>query len=73
MKGLEVCQATNERWFSASTLAARVASFGILNKGSLVKFMALSIHAWYGIVRDANCLCALGFGRPLSCLKYKDD
>ena len=62
MKGLEVCQATNERWFSMSALDARAASFGILDEHSLVKFTAISIHAWYSIVRDADRLCMLGFG-----------
>ena len=65
MKGLEVCQATNERWFGTGALDARVASFGILDEHSLVKFTAISIHAWYGIVRDADRLCMLGFGCPL--------
>ena len=67
MKGLEVCQATNERWFGTSALDARVARFGVLNEHSLVKFTAISIHAWYGVVRDANCLCVLGFCSPLIC------
>ena len=69
MKGLEVCQATNERWFGTSTLDARVASFGVLDEHSLVKFTAISIHAWYSVVRDADCLCTLGFCSPLICLK----
>ena len=69
MKGLEVCQATYERWFGTSALDARVAGFGILDEHSLVKFTAISIHAWYGVVRDANRLCALGFGSPLICSK----
>ena len=68
MKGLEVCQATNERWFGTGALA-RVASFGVLDEHSLVKFTAISIHAWYGVVRDADRLCALGFGCPLICSK----
>ena len=69
MKGLEVCQATNERWFGTGALDARVASFGVLDEHSLVKFTAISIHAWYGVVRDANRLCALGFCGPLICSK----
>ena len=30
MKGLEVCQATYERWFGTSALDARVAGFGVV-------------------------------------------
>jgi hypothetical protein len=31
----------------------------------LAKFTAISIHAWDGIVRDADRLCVLGFGSGL--------
>ena len=70
MKGLEVSQATNKGWFGPSMLAAGIADFGALNQDSLVKFTAISIHAWDSMVRDADCLGMLVLGVSLFCLMF---
>lgn len=63
MKRLEFGQAANVRWFGTGALG--IAGFGIVDENSLAKFTAISIHAWYGAVRDADRLCALAFGGSL--------
>jgi len=70
LKGLEVSQATNKGWFSTSALAAGIANFGTLDQDSLAKFMAISIHAWDSIVRDADCLGTLVLGVALFRLMF---
>ena len=70
MKGLEVSQATNKGWFSTSVLATGIADFGALDQDSLAKFMAISIHAWYSVIRDADCLGTLVLGVALFCLMF---
>ena len=73
MKGLEVSQAANNGWFGASMLAIGIANFGILSQDSLVKFMAISIHAWDSVVRDADCLGMLVLGVTLFHLMFPID
>jgi len=70
LKGLEVSQATNKGWFSTSALATGIADFGALDQDSLVKFMAISIHAWDSVVRDADHLSMLVLGVALFCLMF---
>jgi excinuclease UvrABC ATPase subunit len=65
LKGLKLCQTANKRRLSTSALAARIAGFRVLDEDGLAKFTAISIHAWDGVVRDADRLCALGFGSGL--------
>jgi len=70
LKGLEVSQATNKGWFGTSALAAGIADFGALDQDSLAKFMAISIHAWDSVVRDADCLGTLVLGVALFHLMF---
>jgi len=46
-------------------LATGIADFGALNQDSLAKFMAITIHAWDSIVRDADHLGMLVLGVTL--------
>lgn len=70
LKGLKLGQTSNERWFGACALVTGRTSFGVLNEDGLAKFTAISVHAWYGVVRDANRLCAFAFSICLFCSKY---
>jgi len=65
LKRLEISQATNVRWFGTSMLAAGIAGFGVLDIDGLAKFTAISDHAWYSGVGDANRLGTLAFGTSL--------
>ena len=70
MKGLEVSQATNKGWFGTSVLATGIADFGALDQDSLAKFMAVRIHAWDSIVREADHLSTLVLGVALFHLMF---
>jgi len=70
LKGLEVSQATNKGWFGTSALATGIADFGTLDQDSLVKFTAISIHAWDSVIRDADHLGTLVLGVALFRLMF---
>jgi len=48
-----------------SMLAAGIANFGTLDQDSLAKFMAISIHAWDSVIRNADRLGLLVLGVTL--------
>jgi len=51
-------------------LATGIADFVALDQDSLVKFMAISIHAWDSVIRDADCLSTLVLGVALFRLMF---